>query len=314
MNALILFVVATTSWLLLSALLSVRKRRLNRRLQELMNADSGTSDPSFTDFAQRTLPKLGAIVVPKDVAHQSQLRAILTSAGFYSAQALPVFLGVKILLTFGPLLIAGLLYFVVPADEKLSRIGPFRVPAHKMFLLLGGAFASILGNVGPSLWLDARVGSRQTALRRALPDAMDLLVVCLEAGMSLSAGIQRVSDVLNHIHPVLGFELKIVDRSMQLNVMPGAALLQFGKRCNLEEIRRLAAVVSEAERLGGSMGKTLRAHAENLREQRSQRAEEMAHKAAVKVLFPTVALIFPAVFIVILGPAGIQIANTLVNQ
>ena len=217
------------------------------------------------------------------------------------------------LFAFLSLLAVAMLYFAGPAEQKLASVGSFRLPVFQTFLLLGGAFFAILGNVVPSLWLGFRVGSRQTALRRALPDAMDLLVICLESGMSLPAGIQRVSDVLGHIHPVLGFELKIVDRSMQLNVMPGAALMQFGKRCNLEEIRRLAAVVSEAERLGGSMGKALRGHAENLREQRSQRAEEMAHKAAVKVLFPTVALIFPAVFIVILGPAGIQIANTLVK-
>lgn len=207
-----------------------------------------------------------------------------------------------------------MLYFAGPEEQKLATIGSFRLPAFQMFVLLGCAFFAILGNVLPSLWLGARVASRQTALRRELPDAMDLSVVCLEAGMSLPAGIQRVADVLFYIHPVLGFELRIVARSMQLNMMPGAALMQFGKRCNLEEIRRLAAVVTEAERLGGSMGKTLRSHAENLREQRSQRAEEMAHKAAVKVLFPTVALIFPAVFIVILEPAGIQIANTRVNQ
>ncbi len=313
MNALILFVVATTSWILLSALLSVRTRRLNQRLQGITSSDSGSSDAGFVDFAQRTLPKLGAVVVPKDVAHQSQLRALLTSAGFYSSQALPIFLGIKMLLTFGPLVVAAMLYFAGPEQQKLATIGSFRVPAFQMFVLLGCAFFAILGNVLPSLWLGARVSGRQVALRRALPDAMDLLVVCLEAGMSLPAGIQRVADVLFNIHPVLGFELKIVDRSMQLNVMPGAALMQFGKRCNLEEIRRLAAVVAEAERLGGSMGKTLRGHAENLREQRSQRAEEMAHKAAVKVLFPTVALIFPAVFIVILGPAGIQIAATLVK-
>ncbi len=309
MNAFLLFIVATNAWLLLAA----RQGKLGRRLQELMGTETTNSDMGFSDFAQKTLPKLGAVVVPKDEAHQSKLRASLTHAGFYTPQALPVLLAIKLLLTFGPLVVAGALYFVGPAEPKMVNVGSFRLPMFQTFLLLGGAFCSILGNVVPSLWLDARIRSRQMALRRALPDAMDLLVVCLEAGMSLPASIQRVSDVLGHVHPVLGFELKIVDRSMQLNMPPGTALLQFGRRCNLEEIRRLAAVVTEAERLGGGMGRTLRVHAETLREQRSQRAEEMAHKAAVKVLFPTVALIFPAMFIIILGPAGIQIAKTLVN-
>lgn len=313
MNAFFLFIVATGAWLLLAALFAARQSRLVCRLQELMDAEATNSDLGFADFANRTLPKLGAIVVPKDEVNQSQLRARLTQAGFYQPLALPLFLAIKLLLTFGPLVVAGVMYLAGPTEQKLVNIGPVRVPMFQTFLLLGGAFCSILGNVGPSLWLDSRIRSRQMALRRALPDAMDLLVVCLEAGMSLPAAIQRVSDVLGNVHPVLGFELKIVDRSMQLNMPPGEALMQFGKRCNLEEIRRLASVITEAERLGGGMGKTLRAHAESLREQRSQRAEEMAHKAAVKVLFPTVALIFPAMFIVILGPAGIQIARTLVN-
>lgn len=314
MNALSLFVVTTSAWLLLAALFAARQIRLGRRLKDLMGGETTSSKLSFADFANRTLPKLGGVVVPKDAVQQSQLRARLANAGFYTSQALPRFLAFKLLLTFGPLVIAAVMYFAGPTEQKLINIGPIRVPAFQTFLLLGGAVCSILGNVGSSLWLDARIRARQIALRRALPDAMDLLVVCLEAGMSLPASIQRVSDVLGNVHPVLGFELKIVDRSMQLNMAPGAALMQFGKRCNLEEIRRLASVITEAERLGGGMGRTLRVHAESLRQQRSQRAEEMAHKAAVKVLFPTVALIFPAMFIIILGPAGIQIARTLVHQ
>lgn len=313
MNAFFLFLVATGAWLLLAALLAARQGRLGRRLQELMGGEVSRTELGFTDFAQKTLPKLGAMVVPNDEVQQCQLRARLINAGSYHAHALPLFMAIKLLLTFGPLVVAGAIYLAGPTEQKLVNIGPIRVPMFQTFLLLGGAFCSILGNVVPSLWLDARIRSRQMALRRALPDAMDLLVVCLEAGMSLPAAIQRMSDVLSNVHPVLGFELKIVDRSMQLNMPSGAALMQFGRRCNLEEIRRLAAVVTEAERLGGSMGRTLRIHAETLREQRSQRAEEMAQKAAVKVLFPTVALIFPAMFIVILGPAGIQIARTLVN-
>ena len=315
MTTLLLFLVSTGAWLLLASLLGARNRRLTRRLQELHGAaDGATTDLSFSDFTQRTLPSLGAMVAPKCEKEQSSLKARLTNAGIYQAPAFHLYLATKLLLTFGPLTLVGVLYLLAPAEQTLSRVGSFRFPAYQTFLLLGGALFAILGNLLPSLWLDSRIRARQVSLRRALPDAMDLMVVCLEAGMSLPGAIQRVSDVLGNVHPVLGMEMEIVEQSMQLGFQPGEALMEFGKRCNLEEIRRLAAVVAEAERVGGSMARTLRQHAETLREQRTQRAEEMGHKAAVKILFPTVALIFPAIFVIILGPAAIQISKTLIMR
>jgi len=163
--------------------------------------------------------------------------------------------------------------------------------------------------IGPSFWLDSRKSNRQISLRRALPDALDLLVICLDGGLSLPASMRRVATELRTAHELLARELNIVQREIQLGSSPGVSLQNLGVRADLEEIRSLASVITQSERFGASLVKSLRVHAETLRTKRQQHAEEMAAKAAVKVLFPTLLFIFPAIFVVILGPAVFQIAE-----
>jgi len=165
--------------------------------------------------------------------------------------------------------------------------------------------------IGPSFWLDRRKKARQMAFRRALPDALDVLVICLEGGLSLMAAFKRVAGELRTAHPPLAAELLIVEREVQLGRQTGEAMRQFGERADLEEVRNLASVITQSERFGASLVKALRVHAETLREKRLQHAEEMAQKAATKILFPTLIFIFPGVFIVILGPAVIRIMELL---
>jgi len=164
-----------------------------------------------------------------------------------------------------------------------------------------------IGMIGPSFWLDRRKKRRQTAFRRALPDALDVLVICLEGGISLTGAIRRVAGELRTAHPLLASELNIVQREVQLGLSSGQALRGFADRCDLEEIRSLASVIIQTERFGASLVKALRVHAETLRIKRLQRAEELAQMAATKVLIPTVLFILPGLFVVILAPAAIQI-------
>ena len=180
--------------------------------------------------------------------------------------------------------------------------------------LLGGACLGILGMIGPSFWLDRMKAGRQSRFRRALPDALDLLVICLEGGLSMPAALKRISSELRTAHRELAAELVIVQREIQLGRAPGDALQQMGIRSDLEEVRSLASVISQADRFGASLVKSLRVHSETLRTKRSQRAQEMGQKAATKVLFPTLLFIFPAIFVVILGPAAYQIMETLGNM
>jgi tight adherence protein C len=165
--------------------------------------------------------------------------------------------------------------------------------------------------IAPSLWLDHRKRKRQASLRRALPDALDLLVLCLEGGGTLPAAIQRVAEDLEAAHPLLAAEWGIIQKEMRMGLSAGDAVRRFGERCDLEDVRELAAVLLQSERFGAGVAKALRMHADSFRAELQQRAEETAQKASVKILFPTLLCIFPAIFIVLLGPAAYQIAAML---
>jgi tight adherence protein C len=144
-------------------------------------------------------------------------------------------------------------------------------------------------------------------LRRALPDALDVIIICVEAGLSVQAAMAKVSRELSSVHPLLAAEMMICQREMQLGASAGEALNRLSQRFDLAEMRSLASVISQAERFGASIISALRVHAQTLREKRFQRAEELAQKASVKLVFPTIAFIFPALFVVLAGPAVVRI-------
>src|SRR5205085_2451925 len=142
-----------------------------------------------------------------------------------------------------------------------------------------------------------------------LPDALDMIVICLRGGLSLQGAFQRVSSELWMVHPDLAAEFAINQREIQLGRSTGEAMRHFSERCDLEEITSLAGVILQAERLGASTINALKIHADTLRLKRLQRAEELAHKAATKMVFPTILCIFPAILLVVIGPAAIQISD-----
>jgi tight adherence protein C len=293
------FLMASSFVILVSLLVGARKGRLEARLRDLTGEDQGGSaapiEPTFTRIAQTALPKMGTPFVPGDEEERTKLQARLIHAGFYSRQAMVVFLGVKVLLMFAPVVlgvIAGTLGLVT------MQMG-----------LIFGACCAIVGMIGPSFWLDRMKSSRQTNFRRALPDALDILVICLDGGLSLTGALRRMAGELRAAHPVLATELQLVQREIQLGRSSGEALRKMGERSDLEEVRSLASVIIQAERYGASLVKSLRVHSETLRVKRMQRAEEKAQMAATKVLFPTILFILPAMFVVILGPAVIHITE-----
>jgi len=215
----------------------------------------------------------------------------------YGRQAMQVFLGVKMVLIIVPAALAVL--------AGVSNIVPLD------YGLIGGTFLGFAGIFGPSIWLRRRTIHRQQSLRRAIPDALDMLVICLEGGLSLSGSLRRIAGELRTAHPLLASELSIVQREVQLGLSTGESLREFGSRSDLDEIRNLASVILQSERYGASLVKALRVHSDTLRQKRMFYAEEMAQKAATKMLFPTLLLIFPGIFIVVLGPAVFIIFNTL---
>ncbi len=304
--SLIVFLMASSGVLLVYTLVGAKRTRLDTRLEDL--GEQGSEDRTgyvaarsaqANPFTETTLPRLGTALMPSDEEERTVLRTRLIHAGLYGRQTLAIFLGAKLLLIVTPAL-AGLM---------LALSGLVRTE----YAVLGGGCFGIAGMIGPGFWLDRRKSKRQTSLRRALPDALDLLVICLEGGLSLPASLRRVGTELRTAHPLLARELTIVEREVQLGSSPGQSLHKMGVRTDLEEIRSMASVITQAERFGASLVKSLRVHAEALRTKRQQYAEEMAGKAAVKVLFPTLLFIFPAIFVVILGPAVFQIVEQLGN-
>ena len=289
-----IFITGASLVMLVFLLSSGSSNRLTARVRVL--AEESDPSPDRVDIvmgiAHTTLPKMGAILLPKSEAEQTKLQTRLINAGFYGRQAVAVFLGIKLLLTLIPVAVAVSLW--------ASRI------TSPQAALLIGMLGAVFGLIIPSFWLDWRKADRQGTFRRSLPDALDTMVICLEGGTSLPAAIQKVAIELRDAHPLLASELNIARREIQLGRSTGDALRQFSSRCDLEEIRSLASVILQSERFGASLVRALRVHADTLRGKRLQRAEEMAQKAVVKLLFPTVIFILPALFIIILGPLTLE--------
>lgn len=231
--------------------------------------------------------------------HRQKLRERLMQAGFYGSASGSLFFFFRVLLIAGA---AGLGFLI-------SQFGG-GLPMHQG--LLAGSLCGILATLAPGFWLDHLKHKRQTQIRRSLPDALDVLVVCLQGGLSVMAAMSRVARELSVAHPLLAVEIKIAERQMQMGQSAAEALRGIADRFDLEELRGMASVVKQAEKVGSSVASALEVFAETLRFKRSQLAEEMAAKAAVKMLFPTLLCIFPAIFVVILGPAAIQVYDKLI--
>jgi tight adherence protein C len=229
---------------------------------------------------------------------KNQLRDRLIQAGLYRQDAPAVFLIVRVLL----------LVFMVAAGFVVGIMGVISLPV----ALLATGFVGIAATIAPSFWLDWVKASRQRKIRRALPDALDVIGVCLQGGLSLPAALVRVSRELGTAHPMLALELAIVEREVHMGHTTAQALRRFSQRFDLEELRSLASVVAQAEKFGSSLTRAMSVYADTLRLGRHQRGEEMAQKAAIKLLFPTLFCILPGVFVVILGPAAIRIYETLI--
>ncbi|MBM3320376.1 MAG: type II secretion system F family protein [Candidatus Eisenbacteria bacterium] len=178
-------------------------------------------------------------------------------------------------------------------------------------VLLIGAAALVAGFLLPDFILWIRIGKRQEEIVLGLPDALDLMVICVEAGLGLNAAIHRVGTEIEHVCPPLSKELRMVNREMLAGSSRSDALQNLALRTGIEDIKALVAILIQTERLGTSVAKSLRIHADNLRVRRRHRAEERARKVAVKLVFPLILFIFPTLLLVILGPGMIQLIRAL---
>ncbi len=241
------------------------------------------------------MPEALTRILPDSAQDRKKHQLRLLHAGIYNAGALSAFFAAKlILMTLPPLIgiVIGALGF---ADLRFAALVGCGVGGLGMFL--------------PACWIDRRIRARHSMLRRSLADFLDLMIVCLDSGLSIQAAIQRVSDELQIAHPLLAAELVVVQRDIELGATVDAAIRRFADRSGFDGIRLLGSFMRESQRFGTVLSEALRVHADMLRVQREQYAEEQAQKASVKVLLPTLLLILPAVFVVVAGPAVIQVRN-----
>jgi tight adherence protein C len=254
---------------------------------------------SLKDKLFSILTRLGEANKPSNESEVSAIREALMTAGYRHAQAPILFMGAK--------LFSSVLALAVAVLTPAKLLG-FPTVNAQLMLYVGAASA---GYFLPMLWLRHAISGRKEKILEAFPDALDLMVVCVEAGLGLDAAINRVSSEIRFAHKELAEEFNLVGLELRTGLSRAEALKNLSRRVDLEEVGSLVALLVQTEKFGTSVGQALRVHADSMRVNRQLRAEELAAKLPVKLLFPLVFFIFPSLFVVVVGPAVIKIARTL---
>jgi tight adherence protein C len=254
------------------------------------------SEPWYGRFLGAAGP-LARLAMPDTDEKVSQVRAKFLQAGFRDASAQVVYFSAKALLA---------LFF--PSFLLLAGFVQFSFENGPMFVLLSSA---AFGYYLPNAVLSRLTALRQRELFESFPDALDLIIVCVEAGLSLDAAIARAANEIGLRSDALAEELRLVGLDLRVGSSRERALRNLAARTGLDEIASFVAMMLQADRFGTSIADSLRVHADSLRVRRRQRAEEQAAKIPLKMLFPLIFFIFPALLLVLMGPAMIQIYRTL---
>ena len=270
------------------------KRRLTGRRGANEEREIRDKDKVFAteNLVRRATPVLSRIVMPSSDEEQSNVRLRLTNAGYRQPHAQTVFMGSKTVLA-----VIGLLVGLLVGWSQQMQTG----------MLVGAALGGAgLGLMLPNFWLSSAVSGRQQKIRHGLPDTLDLLVVSVESGLALDAAFKRVGDEMAPVHAELSEELRIATMETQMGLRRAEALENMARRTAVDELRSLVSVIVQAEKFGTSIAKALRNQADALRTKRRLAAEERAQKTAVKLMIPLVLFIFPAMGVVLAGPAIIS--------
>jgi tight adherence protein C len=233
-------------------------------------------------------------ILPKSDWERSAMQAKLVHAGYREPNALTIFYSLKVLLAVCLPLIALLMTQLYPQLSAIQIWGSVML-------------AAAIGVMGPNIFLHRAVKARQRRLRESFPDALDLLVVCVESGLGLVAALQRVSRDLDISHPELAEELALVNTETRLGVPRMDALKNLAHRTGLEEIQSLVVLLDQSARFGTSVADSLRVYSEEFRDKRTQAAEEAAAKIGTKLIFPLTCCLWPAFFVVVVGPSAMRI-------
>jgi len=278
-------------------LLLFYREEMIHRITEAINPQKKKEEKSLLKTIQQTGLSIGGVVehfeqvLPKTEAEKSVVQKRLQRAGFRNESTVKVFYGYKVLV---PLIFAAIV--LVSGMGELNAM---------MYIAALG-----IGFLLPDFWLGRRIKVRQKRIRQGLPDILDMLIICIEAGLSMDHATARTSQELIKAQPELCDELGIVVLEQRAGRARDEAWKHLAERTDVDAVRNLVTMLVQAETFGTSIAKTLRVHSDTLRTQRVQAVEEAAAKTTIKLIFPLALFIFPSLFLVVLGPAFIMIIDS----
>lgn len=296
-------------WTVLS-MLSQRNSRAEERLKQMARPaslaeievpSSKMSKEQRFGGLKKITEDMGTILKPTTELEQSALKIRLANAGFRSESAASIYLGLRF---------ASLILFTLIAVFLFLILGvrlPLFPPYAWMAIYIG------IGFYLPNMVLWYLRSKRQEAIFLTLPDALDLLVVCVESGLGLDAAMRKVTDEMKEHAKVISEEFSLANFQLQMGRPRREVLHDLGVRTGVDDVRSLAAILIQADRFGSSIAQALRVQSDSMRVRRRQLAEEKAAKTAVKLIFPLVLFIFPGIFVVLVGPAAIMIKEQLLK-
>lgn len=287
-----------------------RKRRLLHKIDEASSTEvtsvektaSPPKEAKFKNLFLGLFSSLGKRVASENFSDYPRMRAKFLQAGIRSQNAPAIFSGLKIITAF--LFIAAYL---------ILRVSTFRMFNPTISFALA-FYVGAMGFFLPELWIRLTIFRRKSRMLAALPDALDLMVVCLEAGMGLDSAITRVAEEIRLSHKDFSDELKLLNFELRAGKSREAALRNLAKRVDLEEVENLVTLIIQTDKFGTSVADALRVYSDAARTKRVLRAEEKAAKLPVKLVFPSLVFIFPSIFVVILGPAAIRVYELFLTK
>jgi tight adherence protein C len=297
---------AAGAWWLME-LFAAAKPRAEQRLDEFREPNlrrrkekegrTAKKSEAVTKILEKASPALAKPLQPRSEAETGKLKLRLVNAGFRGEAAPTIYLGTKII---G--LVAGVMF---GGGGMLLAKGASRESAIYVVVIAGIMFYL------PDLVLGLIKRSRQQKIFLGLPDALDLMVVCVEAGLGLDQAMRKVSEEMKKSFRVIADEFGLCNFQLQMGRSRVEVLHELGYRTGVDDVRSLAAILIQAEKFGSSIAQALRVQSDAMRVRRRQKAEEKAAKTAVKLIFPLVLFIFPAIFVVLVGPAAITVINDM---
>jgi len=278
---------------------ALKRRMLGKRAthEQPMAGGPKRKSSAARGMLDKVAPLAMRPVMPRNDAEMTAVKEKLAQAGYRGESASRYFLASKTIVAIG----LGVLVLAVAGGAGYDTL--------KLFGLVATSVG--IGFLLPNAWLLMGRIQRAGKIRDGLPDSLDLLVVSVESGLGLDAGLSRVSEEMRSVHPELSEEMQIATLENQMGVPRAEALEHMAARSGIEEMRSLVAVIIQAEKFGTSIAKTLRTQADTLRTKRRLKAEERAQKTTVKLMVPLVLFIFPSIFVVLVGPAVLQLIKAM---